>query len=112
MGWVKASLLIVALILFATPAVAPPPPGVSPGCPVVNPPGLDGGGPHDFDDNCHFEDVNGDGEVNILDTQTLFQNIDNPQIQNNAPAYDFSNVSPSGQVTIFDVAAHWLKHVR
>lgn len=106
------TLLTVAMlaVLFAIVAV---PAGAAPSdCDVKNPPPIANDKPLDIDGDCLYEDVDGDGQVTILDTQALFENMQTNKAQNHANAYDFSAVSPSGQVTIFDVAAHWLNHVR
>ena len=50
-----------------------------------------------------YEDVNGDGVVDVADVQALFDNLDNPVVQDNPEAFDFSGTG--GSVTIFDVQA-------
>ena len=50
-----------------------------------------------------YEDVRGDGGVSVLDVQTLFNNLDNPQLQSNAEKFDFSGTG--GNVTVLDVQA-------
>lgn len=49
-----------------------------------------------------YEDVNGDGEFNILDVQALYANLDKVPVQDNAELFDFSG---DGQVNILDVQA-------
>lgn len=73
---------------------------------VPRPPALSGGNPPDRSgiDNC-YDLVSGDGStVDILDVQTLFANLDNPDVQNNSVAYNFSG-SDRERVTVFDVQA-------
>lgn len=50
------------------------------------------------------EDVRGDGEVGIFDVQTLFQNLDNDDLQASAELFNFQGQNPE-EVTIFDVQA-------
>ena len=69
------------------------------------------GPPLDISRDGLLEDVNGDGDVDISDTQALFDNMDSAAIQDNPAAFNFSNVSPDDEVTIFDVAAHWRRYV-
>jgi hypothetical protein len=59
--------------------------------------------PKDLDGDGRYEDVNGDGAVDILDVQLFFENLGNDAVQNNAEVYDFSGTG--GQVSIFDVQA-------
>lgn len=55
-------------------------------------------------DNC-YDLVTGEGStVDILDVQTLFTNLDNPDVQDHALAYNFSG-SNRERVTAFDVQA-------
>lgn len=56
--------------------------------------------PNDMDYDGKYEDVNGDGSFNIFDVQSLFNNLEEPAIQNHKHAYDFDN---DGSVNIFDV---------
>lgn len=67
--------------------------------------------PRDISRDARVEDINGDGQVDISDTQALFDNMDSPAVQDNPAAFNFSNVSPDDEVTIFDVAAHWQRYV-
>jgi PKD repeat protein len=80
-------------ISFADP-VGPP---IRPGPPEPNP-------PSDPDDDGLYEDVTGDGEFNILDVQTLFMNLDTPELQNTSEKFNFSGLDPD-RVTILDVQA-------
>jgi hypothetical protein len=50
--------------------------------------------------------VNGDGETNILDTQALFNNLDENSVQSNQRYFDFG-AGPDSEVSILDVAGHW-----
>jgi hypothetical protein len=82
---------------------------------VTNPPGypelqstlptLGRNPPRDVDGDGLFEDVRGDNEFNILDVQALFNNLNNPNLQNNAEAFKFQESSGSDDVTILDVQA-------
>jgi outer membrane protein assembly factor BamB len=72
---------------------------------VVGPPRVIGGGwPRDPSGDGLFEDVRGDGTVDIFDVQTLFVNLDSPAVQNNAAFYNFQEQN-ADEVTIFDVQA-------
>jgi hypothetical protein len=51
-----------------------------------------------------YEDVNGDGEFNIFDVQTLFTSFNTPPVQNNPAAFNFDG-DADNEVTIFDVQA-------
>lgn len=101
------ALLTIMVVVVTVPAGAAPN-----NCDKKNPPPFANDKPQDMDGDCLYEDIDGDGQVTILDTQALFENMHNTKVQNHPQAYEFSNVSPAGKVTIFDVAAHWLKYVR
>lgn len=58
--------------------------------------------PQDLNGDGLYEDITGDGEFSILDVQALFNNLDNPAVQENAQYFDFSGVDPD-EVTIIDV---------
>jgi hypothetical protein len=58
--------------------------------------------PTDPDGDGVYEDVNGDGEVNVGDVQALFANDDGPVVQNNTAAFD---VNGDGEVNVGDVQA-------
>ena len=60
--------------------------------------------PQDPDGDGLYRDVNGDGNVNILDVQALFNGIDSDAVQENASRFNFSGRSPD-EVTILDVQA-------
>lgn len=47
-----------------------------------------------------LNDVDGDGEFDIFDVQTFFNNYNKPIVQDNAAAFDFDS---DGEVDIFDV---------
>ncbi|WP_305881856.1 PKD domain-containing protein [Haloplanus halophilus] len=49
-----------------------------------------------------YEDINGDGNFNIVDVQALFANLDDDAIQNNPDKFDFNG---DGTVNIVDVQA-------
>ncbi|WP_159077094.1 fibronectin type III domain-containing protein [Halococcoides cellulosivorans] len=63
---------------------------------------IDGRTPTDPDGDGLYEDVNGDGEFNFPDINTLFQNTDSAAVQSDAPFYDFSD---DGAVDLQDVLA-------
>jgi pimeloyl-ACP methyl ester carboxylesterase len=69
-------------------------------------PGLDA--PRDFDGDGNYEDVRGDGTVDVFDVQTLFANLDSDEIQNNAEFFNFQGGN-ADEVTIFDVQALFSK---
>ncbi len=58
--------------------------------------------PTDPDGDGVYEDVNGDGDVNVGDVQALFANDDGPVVQNNTAAFD---VNGDGAVNVGDVQA-------
>jgi hypothetical protein len=58
--------------------------------------------PTDPDGDGVYEDVNGDGDVNVGDVQALFANDDGPVVQNNTAAFD---VNGDGDVNVGDVQA-------
>jgi hypothetical protein len=73
-------------------------------------PGGDGQ-PQDHDGDGLFEDVTGTGEVTVFDTQTLFDNLDNDVLQENAESFNFNSFTPDDEVTILDVASHWKQNI-
>jgi len=58
--------------------------------------------PTDPDGDGLYEDVNGDGDVNVGDAQALFANTDDPAIQNFVDAFDFND---DGVVNVGDAQA-------
>ena len=46
--------------------------------------------PTDPDGDGLYEDVNGDGDVNVGDAQAIFSNADDPVVQNNVDAFDYN----------------------
>jgi hypothetical protein len=58
--------------------------------------------PTDPDGDGLYEDVNGDGDVNVGDAQALFANTDDPAVQNNVDAFDFNG---DGSVDVGDAQA-------
>jgi hypothetical protein len=56
--------------------------------------------PQDLDGDGTFEDVDGNGKVDIFDVQLLFTNQNAPAVQNNPDAFNFDG---TGGVDIFDV---------
>jgi subtilisin family serine protease len=63
--------------------------------PVVDKP------PRDPDGDGLYGDVRGDGDLSVLDVQALFNNLDNPAVQNNAASFKFSGTG--GDVSVLDV---------
>jgi subtilisin family serine protease len=68
----------------------------------VSPPPLVDDPPRDLDGDGLYEDVRGDGDLSILDVQSLFNNLDSSDLQEYATLYSFSGDDP-GEVTILDV---------
>jgi hypothetical protein len=58
--------------------------------------------PTDPDDDGVYEDVNGDGSVDVLDAQAIFANTQDSVIQNNVEAFDFND---DGSVDVLDAQA-------
>ncbi|WP_135305364.1 PKD domain-containing protein [Haloarcula amylovorans] len=56
--------------------------------------------PANMDDDAVLEDINGNGEFNIVDVQALFYNLDNPVVQNNVEQFDFNG---DGEINVGDV---------
>ncbi|WP_256290028.1 PKD domain-containing protein [Halobellus inordinatus] len=56
----------------------------------------------DVDDDGVYEDINGDGEFNIVDIQGLFVNLDDEAVQDNPSYFDFNG---DGTVDVVDVQA-------
>jgi len=51
---------------------------------------IENNGSTDPNGDGRYEDVNGDSQINILDSDVLLRNIDDPIIQDNASRYDFT----------------------
>jgi len=65
-----------------------------------------GGVPTDPDCGGRFEDVNGDGEADVVDTQALFANRDSNAVQSETFAFNFSDAPEGdGEVNVVDVQA-------
>jgi hypothetical protein len=58
--------------------------------------------PTDPDGDGVYEDVNGDGSVNVLDAQAIFSNTADPVVQNSVDAFDFNG---DGEVNLLDAQA-------
>ncbi|WP_198664562.1 right-handed parallel beta-helix repeat-containing protein [Halorubrum sp. 48-1-W] len=56
--------------------------------------------PTDPDGDGLYEDINGDGESDIVDVQALFSNMDDDTIRNDPDAFDFND---DGSVDVIDV---------
>jgi len=70
---------------------------------VIESPAIVGDSPaQDLDDDGVYEDVNGDGEFNIVDVNALFQNYNSQAVQDNLDLFDFNG---DGSVNIVDVNA-------
>ncbi len=68
--------------------------------------------PRDEDGDGAFEDITGSGDVSIVDTQALFDNLDSEAVQNNPEAFNFSESSDDDEVSILDVASHWYQYIK
>ncbi|WP_276255944.1 fibronectin type III domain-containing protein [Halomontanus rarus] len=66
------------------------------------PPAIGDSTPRDINGDGLYRDVDGDGTVGTNDVVTLFENIDNPAVTENAEYYD---IDGNGEVTISDVVA-------
>jgi hypothetical protein len=58
--------------------------------------------PTDPDGDGKYEDVNGDGNVDVLDAQAIFANTQDPVVQNNVASFDFND---DGSVDVLDAQA-------
>jgi hypothetical protein len=58
--------------------------------------------PTDPDGDGKYEDVNGDGNVDVLDAQAIFANSQDSEVQNNVAAFDFND---DGSVNVLDAQA-------
>jgi hypothetical protein len=58
--------------------------------------------PQDLDGDGLYENVRGDGEFDITDVQTLFNNLDTETVQSASAAFNFSGGDPD-RVTVLDV---------
>lgn len=56
----------------------------------------------DLDGDGDYEDVNGDGAVDLLDVQTLFSDRDGPAVTNSPEAFDYNG---DGEFTLSDIQA-------
>ena len=70
--------------------------------PALDPIGNFDEAPKDPDGDGVYEDVNGDGDVNVGDAQAIFSNTADPVIQNNPDAFDFNG---DGSVNVGDAQA-------
>lgn len=68
-----------------------------PEAPVIN-----GNRVTDPDDDGRYEDLNGNGRMDVADVQAFFANIDSSEVQQNSQLFDFND---SGQVNVADVQA-------
>ena len=59
----------------------------------------------DPDNDGVYEDINGDGEVDVFDVQALYSNLDTDTVQNYPEAFNFAGDDNPTEVTIFDVQA-------
>jgi PKD repeat protein len=82
--------LVMDLTLEASGGVDLPP--IAPG----------GDPPKDNDGDGLYEAVRGGNSASVLDVQTLFSNLNNPDIQNNSAKFNFSGLNEN-EVTIIDV---------
>jgi hypothetical protein len=65
--------------------------------------------PADPDGDGLYEDIRGNGDVGVLDVQTLFNSIEASVVQDNARAFDFSDSDPTDEVTVLDVQALFIE---
>jgi plastocyanin len=70
---------------------------------MSGPPPLANNEPDDLDDDGLYEDVRGDGGVDILDVQELFNSLNTQTLAENAPAFNFQD--RDSEVNILDVQA-------
>lgn len=61
--------------------------------------------PRDPDSDGVFEDIDGDGSVDIFDVQALYQNLGSEPVQDHPQAFNFAGDETPQGVTIFDVQA-------
>jgi PKD repeat protein len=59
----------------------------------------------DPDNDGVYEDINGDGGVDVFDVQALYTNLDTDTVQNYPEAFNFAGDDNPTEVTIFDVQA-------
>jgi hypothetical protein len=60
--------------------------------------------PKDLDCDGNYDDLDGDGELTIMDVQTLFDHRNDEQLESNAQLYDFADTGDD-RISIFDVQA-------
>jgi PKD repeat protein len=70
--------------------------------PPAGPPPIGSAPPTDPDGDGRYEDVNGDGEIDVVDVQALFANLDAPAVRDSPQAFDFNG---DGTVDVVDVQA-------
>jgi PKD repeat protein len=58
--------------------------------------------PRDLDCDGNYDDLDGDGELTVMDVQKLFELRNDEQLESNAELYDFSD-SGTDRISIFDV---------
>lgn len=70
---------------------------------AVGPPQfVETGPPQDLTGDGLYEDIRGDGQVSVLDVQTLFNHIERPDVQDNAALFNFAG-NNQNEVSILDV---------
>jgi hypothetical protein len=74
--------------------------------PKLNP--LFAGQPIDTDGDGTYEDVNGDGQVDEVDSQALFANLDNPIVSEYEAQFDYNG---NGDFDVVDVQYHFFNEV-
>jgi Rieske Fe-S protein len=77
----------------------------------VAPPKLDpqfAGQPIDTDNDGTYEDVNGDGQVDEVDSQALFSNLDDPTLDEFEAQFDYNG---NGEVDVVDVQFHFQNEI-
>ncbi|WP_147438115.1 S8 family serine peptidase [Halorubrum sp. Atlit-28R] len=61
--------------------------------------------PRDPDGDGAYEDINGDGEVDVFDVQALYENLDTASVQEYPQSFNFAEDSDPTEVTVFDIQA-------
>jgi hypothetical protein len=67
-------------------------------------PAVSAASPKNLDGDQYYEDVTGTNGLNIIDVQVLFDNLDDPAVQNNPGAYNFQGDEPD-EVGVLDIQA-------
>jgi hypothetical protein len=95
LGAIGSTGAVASTRALTTPEEDGPPPVVGESAPI------------DLDGDGVYEDVNGDGEFDLLDVRILFENYQQAAVQNNPDAFDFSG--SGGAVDLLDVRALFIE---